>query len=184
MIKPSKYYNSYVELSKDRVIFLAEDFTKDVGSAVSAMLLYYDSQSHTDEIVIYIHSNGGDASALSNIYDVIQMIAAPVRTVCLGKCYSAGAVLLSCGSIGNRFIMPNAEVMIHGIQFIFPSAQDPSQIDQQNYLNYLNKTNDSIMKILAKQTGHSLQKVKDDCKNDVWMSAKEAISYGLVDHIL
>jgi len=181
---PSKYSSAYVGLSNDRAIFLAEDFTKEVGSAVSALLLYYDSLSHTDDIVIYIHSNGGDASALSNIYDVIQMISAPVKTVCLGKCYSAGAVLLACGSIGNRFIMPNAEVMIHGIQFIFPTPQDPSQVDQENYLSYLNKSNDSIMKILAKQTGHPLQKVKDDCKQDLWMSAKEALNYGLVDHIL
>lgn len=180
----SKYSGAYLELSKDRTIFLAEDFTKEVGSAVSALLLHYDNLSHTDDITIYIHSNGGDASALSNIYDIIQMISAPVKTVCLGKCYSAGAVLLACGSLGNRFIMPNAEVMIHGIQFIFPSAQDPSQIDQQNYLNYLNKTNDNIMKILAKQTGHPLKKVKEDCKQDLWMSPKEALNYGLVDHIL
>jgi ATP-dependent Clp protease protease subunit len=183
-VRPSKYGGSYVELSKARAIFLAEDFTKDVGSAVSAMLLHFDCLSKTEEITIYIHSNGGDASVLANIYDVIQIISAPVRTICLGKCYSAGAVLLACGTAGRRFIMPNAEVMIHGIQFIFPSVQDPSQVDQENYLNYLNKTNDNIMKILAKQTGHPLKKVKEDCKQDLWMSPKEALNYGLVDHIL
>lgn len=179
-----KYGNSYVDLASRRAIFIAEDFTKELGSAVSALLLNYDNISQTDEITIYIHSNGGDSAALSNIYDVIQMIHAPIKTVCLGKCYSAGAVLLSCGSKGNRFIMKNAEVMIHGIQFLFPRIQDPSQVDQENYLSFLNKINDNIMKILARQTGHTLSKIKEDCKKDVWLTAKEAVNYGLADHIL
>lgn len=181
---PSKYYESYVRLVDDRVIFLNEAFTKDTSSTLSAWLLHYDHEDSEKEITIYINSPGGDASALSNIYDVIQLISAPVKTVCLGKCYSAGAVLLAAGTKGKRYILPHAEVMIHGIQCAFPVISSSSHHDAKSYLTFLNNINDNIMKILAKHTGHTLEKVKQDCLNDVWLDAKQAIAYGLVDHIL
>lgn len=181
---PSKYYESYIKLVNDRIIFLNEVFMKETSAALSAWLLHYDHEDPEKEITIYINSVGGDASALSNIYDVMQMITAPVKTVCLGKCYSAGAVLLAAGAAGKRYILPHAEVMIHGIQCAFPVITDNTPIDAKNYLNFLSSSNDNIMKILAKHSGHPLEKIKIDCLKDVWLSAKQAIDYGLVDHII
>lgn len=181
---PSKYYDSYIKLANSRDIFLNEVFMKETSSALSALLLHYDHNDSEKEITIYINSVGGDAAALSNIYDIMQMITAPVKTVCLGKCYSAGAILLAAGTPGMRYIFPHAEVMIHGIQCAFPIITDNTPIDASNYLNFLTNSNDNIMKILAKHTGHSLQKIKKDCEQDLFLSAKEAVDYGLVDHVV
>lgn len=180
----SRYLNSYIALSKDRIIFVNEDITKETSSALSSLLLYYDNKDPEKDIEIYINTNGGDSSALSNIYDVMQMIHAPIKTICIGKAYSAGAVLLAAGSKGKRYIFKNAKVMIHGIQCLFPIMGDTDQSNSQNYFNFLNNHNDSIMKILATHSNHTLDKVKEDCKRDVFLDAKAALSYGLVDHIL
>lgn len=181
----SKYFESYVKLSNERVIFLAEDFTKEVSSAMSALLLHYDNEDSEEDITIYIHSNGGDAAALTCIYDVIQMIKAPVKTVCIGKCYSAGAVLLAAGTKGKRYIMPHAEVMIHRIQCGFPMI-NKTQIDHESYLSFLDHINNNIMKMLAKHTGQPLAKVKADFSTTrhIFLDAEETIKYGLADHIL
>lgn len=177
------YADTYVKLSKDRVIFLSEDVTKKSAAELSALLLYYDNQDHESDISLYIHSNGGDAAGLANIYDVMQMIQAPIKTICVGKCYSAGAVILAAGTKGERYILKSAKVMIHGIQFGFPlPGQDI--INSKNYLEFVKDNNDSIMKMLAKHTNHSLEKVKQDCTRDVWLDSKQALEYGIVDHII
>lgn len=177
------YSDTYVKLTKDRVIFLSEDVTKDNAAQLSALLLYFDNEDHESEITLYVNSNGGDASGLSNIYDVMQMISAPIKTVCLGKCYSAGAVILAAGSKGRRYAFKSSKVMIHGIQFGFPlPGQDI--ISSKNYYDFIKENNDNIMKMLAKHTGHTLEKVKEDCKQDCWMDAKQALQYGIIDHII
>lgn len=177
------YEETYIHLSQDRVIFMAEDVTKDVAAQLSALLLYYDNQDHEEPITLYIHTNGGDASGLSNIYDVMQMIQAPIKTICLGKCYSAGAIILAAGTPGERYIFKNAKVMLHGIQCGFPIPGD-DMVTSKNYYEFLEDNNDNIMKILAKHTGHSLQKIKTDTKRDVWLDSKQAVQYGVVDHII
>src|ERR1700749_4738426 len=116
----SKYFTSYIDLSSDRIIFLNEEFTKDTSSSLTALLINYNNESETEEITIYINSIGGDAFALTNIYDVIQLIKAPVRTICLGKAYSAGAYLLAAGTKGMRHMMAHSQVMVHGVQCLFP----------------------------------------------------------------
>lgn len=177
------YSDTYVKLTQNRTIFLSEDVTKDNAAQLSALLLYFDNQSHDEEITLYLHSNGGDASGLSNIYDVMQMISAPVKTVCIGKCYSAGAVILASGSPGRRYAFKSSKIMIHGIQFGFPlPGQDI--INSKNYYDFIKENNDNIMKILAKHTGHPLDKVKEDCKQDVWLDPRQALQYGLIDHII
>lgn len=177
------YSDTYVKLTKDRVIFLSEDINKDNAAQLSALLLYFDNEDHDSEIILYVNSNGGDVSGLSNIYDVMQMISAPIKTICLGKCYSAGAVILSAGSKGHRYAFKSAKIMIHGIQFGFPlPGQDI--ISSKNYYDFIKENNDNIMKMLAKHTGHSLDKVKEDCKQDLWMDAKQALQYGIIDHII
>lgn len=180
-----KYNETYIRLSKERVIFLNEDFTKEVSSSMAALLLHYDSQSTKEDITIYINSNGGDASALTCIYDVIQMIKAPVKTVCIGKAYSAGAVLLAAGTKGKRYIMENADVMIHRIQCAFPMI-NKTQVDHESYMQFLNTLNNSIVKMIAKHSGQPLSKVKKDFNETrhIFLDAKQAVAYGLVDHIV
>lgn len=180
-----KYYENLIRLSKERIIFLAEDFTKEVSSSLSAMLLYYNNQDPEEIITIYIHSDGGDIAALTNIYDVIQMISAPVRTVCIGKCYSAGAILLAAGTKGERYIMPHAEVMLHKIQCGFPLI-NKTQIDHESYMSFLKTVNDRIMRMISKHTGQPLKKIKEDFlgSRELFLDAKQTIAYGLADKIL
>jgi ATP-dependent Clp protease protease subunit len=162
---------------------VAEDISDTMAAELSALLLYFDNEDHEEPIELYIHSNGGAATGLANIYDVMQMISAPVKTVCLGKCYSAAAVLLAAGSKGERYALKHSSVMIHGIQAGFP-IPGHDITSSKNYYEYLDDHNDNIMKILAHHTGHTLQKIKEDCKQDVWMDAKQALEYGLIDHIV
>jgi len=185
-VKPlmtSSYAETYARLTKNRCIFLSEDVSKQSAAELSALLLYYDNENHEEPISLYIHSNGGDAAGLANIYDVMQMISAPIKTICVGKAYSAGAVILAAGTKGERYAMRSSKIMIHGIQFAFPlPGQDI--ITSKNYYEFLKENNDNIMKILSDHTGHSLEKLKEDCKQDVWLSAQQALDYGLIDKIL
>jgi ATP-dependent Clp protease protease subunit len=177
------YMESYARLASERIIFLSEEITKDTAAALSALLLYYDNVAPDEYITLHINSVGGDVAALLNIYDVMQIIRAPITTICTGKCYSAAAALLAAGDAGERFAFKNSQMMIHGIQCVFPIAgQD--QTTSKNYYEFLQDYNDSIMKILSKHTGHSLEKVKEDCKSDIFMDAKEALEYGLIDAII
>lgn len=177
------YADTYVKLAKNRILFVAEDVSDTMATELSAMLLYLDNEDHDAPIEMYIHSNGGLVTGLSNIYDVMQMIKAPVKTVCIGKCYSAAAVLLAAGTKGMRYAFKNASIMIHGIQFGFP-VPGHDMTSSKSYYDFVNNNNDNIMKMLAYHTGHSLDKVKADCKEDVWMDAKGALEYGLIDYIV
>ena len=177
------YESSYIKMANNRSIFLSEDITNKVGSELSSLLLYYDHLDQNAPINLYIHSNGGDISGLNNIYDVMQMINAPISTILLGKCYSAGAIILSSGAAGMRYALESSKVMIHGVQFIFPIPGD-DMINAKNYLEYIEDNNDLILKILSKHTGQSLEKIRKDCEREYWLDAKEAKSYGLIDHII
>jgi len=177
------YADTYVKLAKHRIIFISEGFNDTMAAQTSAMLLYFDNEDHETPIEIYIHSNGGAVTGLLNIYDVMQMIRAPIKTVCIGKSFSAGAVILAAGTKGERYALKNSRVMIHGIQVAFP-IPGHDMTNSKNYYEYLMSENDKLMKILAYHTGHSLDKVKEDCKQDVWMDAKQVLEYGIIDHII
>src|SRR5574338_445455 len=177
------YADTYVKLAKSRVLFVTEDVDDVMAAQLSAMLLYFDNEDNTQPIEMYIHSNGGAVTGLANIYDVMQMIAAPIKTICIGKCYSAAAVLLAAGTKGERYAFKNSSVMIHGIQFGFP-IPGHDMTTSQSYYDFINANNDNIMKMLAHHTGQTLEKVKTDCKEDVWLDAKQALEYGLIDHII
>lgn len=177
------YPETYCKLASNRIVFVAEDITNKTAADLSALLLYFDNESHEAPIEMYIHSSGGAVSGLSNIYDVMQMVSAPIKTICIGKAYSAGAVILSAGSKGERYAFKNSSIMIHGIQAAFP-IPGHDMTNSKNYLKFLQDNNDNMMKILAQHTGHELEKVKEDCKQDVWMNAKQALEYGLIDHII
>lgn len=177
------YADTYVKLAKHRILVVAEDVSDTMAAELSAMLLYFDNEDHEATIEMHLHSNGGAVTGLLNIYDVMQMIQAPIKTVCVGKCYSAAAVLLAAGNKGERYAQKNSSIMIHGIQCGFP-VPGHDMTSSKNYYDFLMENNDNIMKILAQHTGHSLAKVKEDCKQDVWMDAKQALEYGLIDHII
>lgn len=179
----TSYQDIYARLAKDRIIFLSEDVTKETGSSLSALLLYYNSKNPLEEIKIYINSNGGDASALSNIYDVMQIVSAPISTICIGKAYSAGAILLAAGTKGRRFCTKNSEVMIHGIQAQFPQTEFADKIDSEIEMKMLLDHNDLIMRILAKHTGKSFEQVSKDCERDYYLDAEAAVQYGIVDYV-
>jgi ATP-dependent Clp protease protease subunit len=176
------YIETHVKLAKHRVLFMSEDVTDVMASEMSAMLLYFDSQDHDTPIEIYLNSPGGEVSGLFNIYDVMQMIKAPIRTICAGCCYSAAAVILASGTKGERCAFPNSKIMIHGIQCAFPVLGDIAR--SKNYHDFLLENNDSIMKVLAHHTEQPLDRIKKDCKEDNWMSAEEAQAYGIIDQII
>ena len=177
------YADTYVKLAKHRILFISEDVTNTMAAELSAMLLYFDNENHELPIQIYIHSDGGQVSGLANIYDVMQMIQAPIKTVCIGKCYSAAAVLLAAGTKGERYAFKNSSLMIHGVQCTFP-IPGHDMTTSKNYFDFINAHNDSILKILSHHTGHSIEKVKQDCKEDVWLTAEQGVKYGLIDHII
>ncbi|CAB4197027.1 ClpP Protease subunit of ATP-dependent Clp proteases [uncultured Caudovirales phage] len=177
------YSDTYIKLAQHRIIVVSEDISDTMAAELSALLLYFDNNDHEAQIEIYLHSNGGAATGLVNIYDVMKMISAPIKTICLGKCYSAAAVLLAAGSKGERYAMKHSSIMIHGIQAGFP-IPGHDITSSKNYFDYLKDNNDNIMKMLAHDTNHSLEKVKEDCKQDVWMNANTAKQYGIIDHII
>lgn len=177
------YAESYVKMSNDRAIFLSEDVSDRVGAELSALMLYYDNQDPEADINLYIHTNGGANSGLANIYDVMQMIHAPIKTILLGKCYSAGAWILAAGTKGKRFALRSSKVMIHGTQFTFP-IPGFDLTNSKNYYEFIRNENDSMLKVLAQHTGQPIEKIRLDCAQDRWMDAKEALSYGIIDKII
>lgn len=181
----ARYTETYVKLAKHQIIFISEDISSEMAAELSTMLLYFDkkNQELSDPIEIYINSHGGDVSGLLHIYDIMQMISCPVRTICAGKASSAAAVILSAGTKGERYAFANSRIMIHGIQCVFPIAGSDIT-SNKNYHDFLLDHNDSIMKILSHHTGQSLEKIRKDCREDVWLSAEQALEYGLIDQIM
>jgi ATP-dependent Clp protease protease subunit len=175
--------DSHVKLASKRIIFLSEDITKSSASQLASLLLFYDLQDKKAPIYLYINSLGGDASGLMSICDVMKMIKAPVYTFCLGKCYSAGAVILACGEKGHRYALKNSKIMIHGLQCLFP-IPGFDVADSQKYYDFLNLSNDNVMKLLANKAKCSMATLKKECERDVWLDAQDALKYGLIDKIL
>lgn len=179
----SKYPDTYMHLSSGRCIFLSEDLNKDNAALINAFLLYYNKEDRKLPILFYINSEGGDAAALMSVYDIMNKISAPITTICIGNAFSAGAFLLSSGNKGSRYIYKHSKVMIHGLQIVWPPLGD-NQKESEMYYSFLTSYNNQAMKILAKHTGQNIKKIKEDCKSDLYLDAKDAVKYGLVDYIL
>ena len=175
---------SNIFLSNQRIIFLSEEITKETSNTLASLLFYYEAFDPEKEIKIFLTSNGGDADAFIHMYDIINMIKAPVKIITIGKAYSAGALLLSCGKKGLRCAFKNSQVMIHQLQCVFPVFGETQIIENSNYFNYLENYNKSILAILAKKTGKSLKKVTNDCKSDLYLTPEEALKYGIIDFIV
>jgi ATP-dependent Clp protease protease subunit len=183
MQMPMGYAESYVKLTKNRAIFISEGITDRLGAELSSMLLYYDNQDHEAEISIYIHTNGGSTTGMANIYDVMQMVNSPIKTILIGKAYSAGAWILAAGTKGKRYALRSSKVMMHGTQFVFP-IPGFDFTNSKNYLEFVNTENDAMIAVMAKHTGQTFEKVKVDCQTEYWLDAKSALEYGIIDHII
>ncbi len=172
-------YDLYSRLLKDRIIFLSGEINDAMASIVVSELLYLDAQSHED-IYLYINSPGGSVTSGLAIYDTMNYIKSDVRTIVVGMAASMGAFLLSSGAKGKRFALENSEVMIHQVLGGAQGQATDIKIHAEHILRMKKKLNN----ILASNTGKSIKQVTKDCERDNYMSAKEALDYGLVDAII
>ena len=174
------HYDIYSRLVKDRIIFLHEEINADVASTMIATLLYLNIKDNEEPISIYINSVGGTVTnGLFTIYDTMQRIEAPVETVCVGEAYSAAAVILAAGD--KRKAYPNSKVMIHNIQ-VSGMWGDSQEIIREAKL--VDEENKKLLETLARHTGKPLSRIKKDCSRDFYMTADEALKYGIIDEIL
>lgn len=173
-------YDIYSRLLNDRIIFLGEQVTDASANSVVAQLLHLESADSEKDISLYINSPGGSVSAGLAIYDTMQYIKCDVSTICLGQAASMGAVLLAGGTKGKRFALPNSRVMIHQPSGGAQGQQTEIEIAAKEILFIREKLNE----ILAKHTNQPLSKIQDDTERDKFMSAEEAVAYGLVDEVV
>ena len=173
-------YDIFSRLLNDRIIMLSEEVNDTTSSLLVAQLLYLEAQDPDKDIQFYINSPGGSVTDGMAIYDTMQYVKCDVSTICIGMAASMGAFLLSSGAKGKRFALPNAEIMIHQ-----PSAGTQGQItDMAIHLKRLEIIKKRMNKILAENTGKPLEVVTADCERDNFMSADEAMEYGLIDKVI
>jgi len=172
-------YDVYSRLLQDRIIFLHEEINSEVASRVIASLLYLDKKSKK-EISIYINSPGGEVAAGLAIYDMMQFTSSPIKTICVGTACSAAADLLAAGSPGKRLATPNSEIMIHSVSAELSGSNKEIQ-EEAARLKVLHKRS---IELLALHTGQTFSKVSKDCEKDKYMTAQEALEYGIIDKIL
>lgn len=173
-------YDIYSRLLKDRIIFLGEEVNDASASIVVAQLLFLEAEDPGKDINLYINSPGGSVTAGMAIYDTMNFIKCDVSTICIGMAASMGAFLLSSGAKGKRLILPNAEVMIHQPSGGARGQATEIQIVAENIL----KTKKKLNEILAANTGKPIEQIALDTERDNYMTAKEAVEYGLVDSIV
>ncbi len=172
-------YDIFSRLLNERIVFLGDEVNSDTASLVIAQLLFLESEDPDKDIFLYINSPGGSVTAGMGIYDTMQYIKCDVSTICVGMAASMGAFLLAGGAKGKRMILPNAEVMIHQ-----PSGGAHGQATEiQITAEWILRTKKNLAKILAENCNQPVEKVMEDTERDHWMSAEQALEYGLVDHI-
>jgi len=173
-------YDIYSRLLKDRIIFLGEQIDEHIASLIVAQLLFLEAEDPDKDISIYINSPGGSVTAGMAIYDTMQYIRPQVSTICIGMAASMGAFLLSAGEKGKRYALPNAEIMIHqplgGVQ---GQAEDI-----KIHAEWILKTREKLNRILSNNTGQPLNVIARDTDRDNFMSAEEAMRYGLIDQVI
>ena len=173
-------YDIFSRLLNDRIIFLSEEVNDTTASLVVAQLLYLEAQDPDKDIQFYINSPGGSVTAGMAIYDTKKYIKCDVAPICVGMAASMGAFLLSAGTKGKRMALPNAEIMIHQ-----PSAGTQGQItDMAIHLKRLQIIKERMNRIMAENTGRSIEEVTAACERDNFMSSEEALAFGLVDRVL
>ena len=173
-------YDIFSRLLSDRIIYLGEEVNATSAGLVVAQLLYLEAQDPDKDIQLYINSPGGSVTDGMAIYDTMQYIKCDVSTICVGMAASMGAFLLAAGTKGKRMALPNAEIMIHQ-----PSAGTQGQItDMAIHLKRLETIKKRMNEILAANTGKPVEVVAADCERDNFMSAQEALAYGLIDKVI
>ncbi len=173
-------YDIFSRLLNDRIIMLNEEVNNTTASIVIAQMLYLEGQDPDKDINFYINSPGGSVSAGMAIYDTMQYIKCDVSTICMGMAASMGAFLLSAGAKGKRYALPNSEIMIH--QPLGGTQGQATEI--LIHAKHIEKTRANLNKILAENTGKSLEEIERDTERDNFMSAKEACDYGLIDKVI
>ncbi|MDD4716977.1 MAG: ATP-dependent Clp protease proteolytic subunit, partial [Eubacteriales bacterium] len=167
-------------LLKERIIILSDEVNEVTASLITAQLLFLEAEDPDKDIQFYINSPGGSVSAGLMIYDTMQHIKPDVQTICVGLAASMGAFLLAAGAKGKRFALPNAEVMIHqplgGVQ--------GQATDIRIAADHITKTKERLNKIISELTGQSLKKVTADTDRDNWLTAEEAVKYGIIDSVM
>ena len=173
-------YDIFSRLLNDRIIFLSEEVNDTTASLIVAQMLYLEAQDPDKDIQFYINSPGGSVTAGMAIYDTMRYIKCDVATICVGMAASMGAFLLSAGTKGKRLSLPNAEIMIHQ-----PSAGTQGQItDMAIHLKRLETIKERMNNIMAQNTGRSVEEVTAACERDNFMSAEEALKFGLIDRVI
>ena len=173
-------YDIYSRLLKDRIIFIDDEITDATASLVVAQLLFLESEDPDKDINIYINSPGGVITAGMAIYDTVQYIKPDVSTICVGMAASMAAFLLSAGTKGKRYVLPNAEVMIHQPLGGAQGQAEDIKIAAEHILKIRGKMN----RILAANTGQPLEKIEEDTDRDNYLDAEEAVAYGLADKVV
>ena len=173
-------YDIFSRLLNDRIVMLSEEVNDTTASLIVAQLLYLEAQDPDKDIQFYINSPGGSVTAGMAIYDTMQYIKCDVSTICIGMAASMGAFLLSSGTKGKRYALPNAEIMIHQ-----PSAGTQGQVtDMAIHLKRLEIIKQRMNRIMADNTGKSVETVTADCERDNFMTAEQAVEYGLIDKVI
>lgn len=173
-------YDIYSRLLKERIIFLGSPIDDDSANIVIAQMLFLESEDPKKDIKLYIHSPGGSVSAAMAIYDTMNHVKPDVSTICIGIAASAAAVILSSGTKGKRFALPNSEVMIHQVM----GGAEGQASDIAITARHILRTKENLNKILAKNTGKPFDQIEKDSDRDYYMSAEESKKYGLIDEVM
>ena len=172
-------YDLYSRLLKDRIIFLADEINDQVANIVIAQLLFLEMDNPEADISLYINSPGGSVTAGMAIYDTMNYIKPDVRTVCVGMAASMGAFLLMAGEKGKRLALPNSEIMIH--QPLGGASGQATDVEIR--AKWLLRTKDKMIRMMSEMTGQEENKLRLDCERDYFMTAEEALNYGIIDQI-
>ena len=175
-------YDIFSRLLKDRIIFLSEDVNHVTASLVIAQMLFLESEDPDKEISFYINSPGGSITDGMAIVDTMNYIKCPVSTICIGLAASMGSVLLASGENGKRFATPNSEILIH--QPLISGGLSGQTTEIKIHADHMVKTREKLNKLLSERTGQSLEQIEKDTERDHYMTAEEALKYGLIDEII
>ena len=181
--KGERSYDIFSRLLKDRIIYLGEDVNPTTSSLIVAQMLFLESEDPDKEIYFYINSPGGSITDGMEIVDTMNYIKCPVETVCVGLAASMGAVLLTAGEKGKRFAMPNSEIMIHQ-PLIGGGGLQGQATEIKIHADHLVRTREKLNKFLSERTGKPLDVIEKDTERDNYMTAEEALEYGLIDGIM
>ena len=181
--KGERSYDIFSRLLKDRIIYLGEDVNPTTSSLIVAQMLFLESEDPDKEIYFYINSPGGSITDGMAIVDTMNYIKCPVETVCVGLAASMGAVLLTAGEKGKRFAMPNSEIMIHQ-PLIGGGGLQGQATEIKIHADHLVRTREKLNKFLSERTGKQLDVIEKDTERDNYMTAEEALEYGLIDGIM